>query len=135
MSDTPLLPAGEVGFTIDRDERVWPTVTVDVAHHPDVADLARVHAVEGIGDVRVAARRIASPGGTLFLLGVTLTSPVRAAFAVRFELPLHRDFLDGVAAAGHLVVATTDPADVGRDEPIWLAVDVDGPALREALDG
>ncbi len=31
MSDTPLLPAGDVGYTLDRDERLWPTVAVDGA--------------------------------------------------------------------------------------------------------
>lgn len=135
MTDTPLLPAGEVGYTIDTDDRAWPTVSVDADQHPSVADLARVHAVEGVGDVRTAARRIETADETLFLIGITLTSPVRASFAVRFELPSHRGFLDDVAAVGHLVVATTDPARLERDEPLWLAVDVDGDALRRALDG
>ncbi|MEM9713886.1 MAG: hypothetical protein AAGA17_16830 [Actinomycetota bacterium] len=134
MSDTPLLPADEVGFTIDADERVWPTVSVDAASHPGVADLARVHAVEGVGDVRTTARRIDGPAGALFLLGVTLSTPVRASFAVRFDLPAHREFLEAVAGVGHLVVATTDPGEVEHDRPLWLAVDLDGPALLEALD-
>ncbi|MEO1060864.1 MAG: hypothetical protein AAFZ07_05555 [Actinomycetota bacterium] len=135
MSETPLLPAGEVGFTIDDDQRVWPTVTVDASEHPAVADLARVHAIEGIGDVRTAARRITTPTDDLFLLGVTLQHPVRASFAVRFDPVRHAEFLDSVAEAGHLVIATTPPADVERDRPLWLAIDLDGEALREALRG
>ncbi len=135
MTDTPLLAADEVGYTIDLDERVWPTVSVDASDHPAVSDLARVHAVEGVGDVRTTARRIPTSDGELFLVGVVLTRPVHAAFAVRFELPQHRDFLETVADAGHLVVATTEPDDVERDQPLWLAVDLDGAAFRAALDG
>ena len=47
----PLFVAQEIGHTLS-DENVWlPTVTIDVSQAPEVADLARVHAVEGIGDV------------------------------------------------------------------------------------
>ena len=53
----PLFVAKEIGHTL-IDENVWmPTVTIDVSQSPEVADLARVHAVEGIGDVSTHAIR------------------------------------------------------------------------------
>ncbi|MBJ7362850.1 MAG: hypothetical protein JHD36_08885, partial [Ilumatobacteraceae bacterium] len=47
----PVFVAQEIGRTF-IEENVWmPTVTIDVSESPEIADLARVHAVEGIGDV------------------------------------------------------------------------------------
>ena len=43
--------AQEVGRTLTDDGDWMPTVTIDVSTSPAVADLARVHAFEGIGDV------------------------------------------------------------------------------------
>lgn len=131
----PLLPVLEVGFSLDADGGVWPTVAIDVTEHPAVADLARVHATEGVGDVVTTGSRVATADRDLFLLGVMLTTPVRAALAVCFVLPEHHEFLEAVAMAGHLAFATTDPLDVARASPLWLAVDIDGPLLLEALDG
>ena len=63
----PLFVAQEIGHTL-IDESVWmPTVTIDVSQSPAVADLARVHAVEGIGDVSTHARAQA-PGRIVALL-------------------------------------------------------------------
>lgn len=129
----PVLPVGEVGFSLDADGGVWPTATIDVTDHPAIADLARVHATEGVGDVVTTARRVTTAERDLFLVGVVLSTPVRAALAACFALPEHRDFLEAVAAAGHLAFATTDPARVAEARPLWLAVDVDGPLLLEAL--
>ena len=47
----PLFVAQEVGRTLTDDGDWMPTITIDVSTSPAVADLARVHAVEGIGDV------------------------------------------------------------------------------------
>ena len=133
VSRPPVFPAMEVGYTVDDSGGLLPTVSVDVADHPEVADLARVHVTEGVGDIRTHARRIAGPSYDLVLVGVTLTRPVRAAFAVSFTFPDHRGFLVDVARAGRLVLATTDPAAAHRDHPSWLAVDIDGPSLDDQL--
>jgi hypothetical protein len=125
----PLFVAQEIGHTL-LDEDTWmPTVTIDVSQSPEVADLARVHAVEGIGDVSTHAIR----HDDTVLVGVQLTSPVQATFAVAFSYELHQEFLKEVADAGSLVFATTDTESAHEDRPLWLSVDIDGDALRQTL--
>ena len=106
-----------------------PTVTIDASQSPEVADLARVHAVEGIGDVSTHAIR----QDDTVLVGVQLTSPVQATFAVAFSYALHQEFLEEVADAGSLVFATTATESAHEDQPLWLSVDIDGTALRQTL--
>ena len=125
----PFFIAQEIGRTL-LEENVWmPTVTIDVSLSPEVADLARVHAVEGIGNVTTHAIR----EDDTVLLGVQLTSPVQATFAVAFSYELHQEFLKEVADAGSLVFATTDTESAHEDQPLWLSVDIDGTALRQTL--
>ena len=125
----PLFVAQEIGHTL-LDENTWmPTVTIDVSQSPEVADLARVHAVEGIGNVTTHAIR----EDDTVLLGVQLTSPVQATFAIAFSYALHRDFLNEVADVGSLVFATTDTGTAHEERPLWLSVFIDGAALRQTL--
>jgi len=125
----PLFDALEIGRTL-LDENLWmPTVTIDVSQSAEVADLARVHAVEGIGNVSTHAIR----EDDTVLLGVQLTSPVRATFAVAFSFALHREFLTEVADAGSLIFATTDTEAAHEERPLWLSVNIDGGALRQTL--
>ena len=125
----PLFVAQEIGHTL-LDANTWmPTVTIDVSQSPEVADLARVHAVEGIGDVSTHAIRQEDT----VLIGVQLTSPVQATFAVAFSYSLHQEFLNEVADAGSLVFATTATESAHEDQPLWLSVDIDGDALRQTL--
>ena len=125
----PLFVAQEIGHTL-LDEDTWmPTVTIDVSQSPEVADLARVHAVEGIGNVTTHAIR----EDDTVLVGVQLTSPVQATFAVAFSYALHQEFLEEVADAGSLVFATTATESAHEDRPLWLSVDIDGTALRQTL--
>ena len=113
------------------DGDVWmPTVTIDVSQSPEVADLARVHAVEGIGDVSTHAIR----QDDAVVVGVQLTRPVKAIFAVAFSYSLHREFLNEVADAGTLVFATTDTETAREDRPLWLSIDIDGNALRQSIN-
>jgi hypothetical protein len=126
----PLFVAREIGRTLS-DENVWlPTVTIDVSQSPDVADLARVHAVEGIGDVSTHAIR----EDDTIVVGVQLTSPVQAMFAVAFSYALHREFLEEVADAGSLIFATTEVEAAHEEQPLWLSVDIDGDALRQSMN-
>ena len=125
----PLFVVQEIGHTL-LDEDTWmPTVTIDVSQSPEVADLARVHAVEGIGNVTTHAIR----EDDTVLLGVQLTSPVQATFAIAFSYALHRDFLNEVADVGSLVFATTDTETAHEERPLWLSVFIDGAALRQTL--
>ena len=125
----PLFVAQEVGHTLLNEDTWMPTVTIDVSQSPEVADLARVHAVEGIGDVSTYAIR----QDDTVLVGVQLTSPVQAMFAVAFSYELHREFLNEVADAGSLVFATTATESAHEDRPLWLSVNIDGTALRQTL--
>ena len=125
----PLFVAKEIGHTL-IGENVWmPTVTIDVSQAPEVADLARVHAIEGVGDVSTHAIR----QDNTVVIGVQLTSPVQAMFAVAFSYALHRDFLNEVADAESLIFATTDTGSAHEDRPLWLSVDIDGAALRQTM--
>ena len=125
----PLFVAQEIGRTLVDENKWMPTVTIDVSQSPEVADLARVHAVEGIGDVSTHAIR----QDDAVVLGVQLTSPVRAVFAVAFSFAQHREFLKDVAEAGALIFATTNVENAIEDQPLWLSVDIDGSALLETL--
>ena len=125
----PVFIAQEIGRTLVDENKWMPTVTIDVSQSPEVADLARVHAVEGIGDVSTHAIR----QDDAVVLGVQLTSPVRAVFAVAFSFAQHREFLKDVAEAGALIFATTDVENAIEDQPLWLSVDIDGSALLETL--
>ena len=128
--NAPLFIAQEIGHTL-IGENVWmPTVTIDVSQFPEVADLARVHAVEGIGDVSTHAIR----QDDTIVVGVQLTSPVQAMFAVAFSFVLHREFLDEVADAKSLIFATTDTGSAHEEQPLWLSVDIDGDALRQIMN-
>ena len=125
----PLFVAQEIGRTLVDENKWMPTVTIDVSQSPEVADLARVHAVEGVGDVSTHAIR----QDDSVVLGVQMTSPVRAMFSVAFSYAQHREFLKDVAEAGALVFATTDVENAHDDQPLWLSVDIDGGALLETL--
>ncbi len=122
--------AQEVGRTLTDGGGWLPTVTIDVSESPAVADLARVHAVEGIGDVSTSAIR----DDDTVVIGVQLTKPVQAIFAVVFSYALHQEFLNEVAEKGSLIFATTDTEVAQQESPIWLSVDIDGDALRQAIN-
>jgi hypothetical protein len=123
----------DAGITFADDGTAYPTVVLDVAGRPDVADLARVHAIEGIGDLTTSLA-VADP---VVFLTVRLTNPVRASFTIAFSVPEHLEVLEHAALTGNLLLATTTPSPDG-DNPLWLAIDLDGPrlaALLARLDG
>ena len=129
-SEVSVFTVLDTGHTIDVDGRRLPTVVIDAEGSPEVADLARVHAVEGIGDIRTAAVR----ADDLIVLGVRMTVPVRATFALAIDVRRHRALLDDVIEQGALVIAHTDPELAAAEQPSWLAVDIDGPALAAQLE-
>lgn len=133
-NDSPI-DVVDAGITIDEDGTAFPTVVIDVTARPDVADLPRVHALEGIGDIRT----LVDVTDDELLLTVLLTTPVVARFSIRFSLAAHLEVLAHAAIAGHLLLATTDPTSAAnRDavdgpEPVWLAIDIDRARLAEVL--
>ena len=129
-----ILPVLEAGTTIAADGERLPTVVIDASENPEVADLARVHAIEGIGDIATEAAAI--PAGDRlwrFLLAVIVSTPVRCSFVLEFALPDDRRVLDDAVAAGRLVIATTPPERAAVDQPLWLAIDLDARSLVDAL--
>ena len=127
--DVPVFLVQDCGHLVDAEGAQTPTVVIDASSSPEVADLARVHAVEGIGDIRTEAVR----RGDALLLGVRLSVPVQATFVIAFELHRHRRFLTEVVQAQSLAIAHTDPGRAAVEQPHWLAVDIDGPALAACL--
>lgn len=119
----------DAGHTVDIGGTQLPTVVIDADAAPEVADLARVHAVEGVGDIHTQAVRV----DDLIVLGIRMTVPVRAAFAITVDVERHRALLDDVIEHGSLVIAHTDPQLAAIDQPNWLAVDIDGSALAAQL--
>lgn len=129
-----ILPVLETGVMIDAAGEQLPTVVVDATGHPEIADLARVHAVEGIGDIATEAAAVPTGDGTWrFFLAVIISSPVTCAFVIEFALPADRRVLDEAAGAGRLVIATTPPERAEVDQPLWLAIDLDAHSLADAL--
>jgi hypothetical protein len=133
-----VLPVLDVGTTIEATGDRLPTVVVDARDHPEIADLARVHAVEGVGDIATEAAAVpdaSDDGAWRFFLAVIIRSPVRCAFVLEFSLPTHRTVLDDAAEAGRLVIATTPPERAATDQPMWLAIDLDPRSLSDAFPG
>ena len=116
------------GTTLSEDGTLHPTVVLDVGDRPDIADLARVHALDGVGDIRTSLR----VEGSTPTLQVQLTTPVDASFRIAFATPEHHRTLVEAAVMGTLLLATSAPEDAAH-ETAWLAVDIDGERLAEGL--
>lgn len=126
----PVFGVLESGRTVDDTGRSHPTVVIDASEYPEISDLARVHAVEGVGDIWTEAART----DDLLFLGVRMTKPVDASFVLLFDLATDRPVLEDAADEGVLVIAHTPPARAAQDRPAWLAVDIDRDALRRQLE-
>lgn len=120
----------DTGITFADDGTPYPTAVLDVSDRPDVADLARVHAIEGIGDLTTS---LAVDGDTV-VLTVSLTRPVVNEFSIAFPLPESRPVLDHAARTDSLLLATTSPAADVDEHPLWLAIDLVGARLTALLD-
>jgi len=137
----PVFAVVDVGTTLDADGGQWPTAVIDAAGHPEITDLARVHVVEGVGDIATDAALLdlddesVVPGSAeqILALVVSITVPVTMSFVLAFALPAQRSVLDDAVATGHLVIATTDPAHASTEQPLWLAVDIDPSLLADVL--
>ena len=127
--EVPIFTVLDTGITVDADGTRWPTASIDASAHPEVSDLARVHATEGVGDIATDA----ALADEVLLLAVSVSVPVRCACALALRLPEHRPVLEDAAAAGHLVIATTDPSAARTDRPLWLAIDLDADRLGGLL--
>ncbi|NQY56756.1 MAG: hypothetical protein HRT86_09790 [Ilumatobacteraceae bacterium] len=125
----PIFAALGSGYSVDTDGRRLPTVAIDASDSPEIADLARVHAVEGVGDVRTEAARL----DDTIVLAIRMSVPVEATFAIAFDVERYQALFDEVIEQGSLVIAHTDPERAATEHPQWLAIDIDGPALASQL--
>ena len=147
-TDAPVFAVADIGMTLDADGGYWPTAVIDVGPGDEaIVDLARVHAVEGIGDIRteaaalaLAPEQVTEEATHLFVLAIMVTSPVRCTFGISFILPVQGRVLSEAAEHGHLVIATTSPDEVNAavDDPdavpaLWLAIDIDADLLARAV--
>ncbi len=122
------------GTTIDTDGISFPTVVVDVSERPDVRDLARVVAADGVGDLTTKGDVGMDPQGrTVIRLTARATSPVQVEFSLVFPMPAYAELLGDAARMGCLViaVATGDPPEIDSDH--WLGLDVDSLALQRMV--
>lgn len=140
MSALPPLVIRSAGTLLDDAATLYPTVMVDATGRPDVADLPRVVASEGVGDLTTRAEPMVGPGGRRLLrLRMSMSRPVEVEWSVDFHLPGFADLLSLAAECGCLVFAFgrdvegdasgLDPGDDG-----WLGVDLDAAAVRAILD-
>jgi hypothetical protein len=137
----PVFQVIDIGAMLDVDGKQWPTAVIDAEGHPAITDLARVHAVEGIGDIRteavampLAAELVSDEATHIFLLAVMITRPVECTFGVSFVLPAQGQVLVEAAATGSLVIATTSPDAINeQNQPLWLAIDVETDLLEQAI--
>jgi hypothetical protein len=71
------------------DDHLLPMIVVDVADHPEIADLPRVLAAEvhSESQVIVGANWLADPVLSQAVLVVTFVEPVTCTWAISFDLP------------------------------------------------
>ena len=124
--DVPVVSAG----AIEADGEVLPAVVLDAAGRPDVADLARVHAVEGMGDLRsgVGLYDVGPRSDWLVRVEVLVDDPVRCRFHLVLDAGEGQALLAAAADRGALAIGCDPPERSG-----WLAVHVDAEALLPVL--
>jgi hypothetical protein len=122
------------GFIADPDDgSLVAAMVLDASARPDVADLTRVHALEGVGDLRcgLGVYDVGPPASWLVRLEVAVDHPVHCRFHAVVDWASHRPWLTAVADGGAVAIGT------GDDSGYWLRLNVDaarvGPVL-ELLD-
>ena len=128
------VPVASVGAVVDPDlnEEV-PAVCLDARDRPEVGDLARVHASEGVGDLRLGLGvwDLGPPTDWLVRLEVVVTLPVVCRFFWCVAWEEHLAWLDRVASIGVVAVGTLGlDGEPGGD---WLVMNVDAERLAPVL--
>jgi hypothetical protein len=107
---TLIARVGRAGATVDV-----PIVQVSTRDRPDVADLPRVHQVDGPGsDVWTQWILINGVGQHYALLAVEFQRPAHCQFRLAFRFERHRKLLEAAARSGLIGVAM-GPIHVGQD--------------------
>lgn len=119
------------GFITDPDDgAVVAAIVLDTTGRPDVTDLARVHASEGIGDVRcgVGVLDIGPPDTWLVRLEVAVDHPVRCRFHAVVDWMGHRAWLAAVVDGASVAMGA------GTGAEYWLRLNVDPDMMRPVLE-
>ena len=88
---------------------ILPLLWLDAEHRPEVADLWRVHATEGCGDVRTRwVYDLFAPTPTFFFV-CQFQTPVCTTFSVAFPLALYDAFLETMTACRQIVIIAESP--------------------------
>jgi len=128
------VPVASVGAVLDPDvgEEV-AAVCLDARDRPEVADLARVHSSEGVGDLRLGLGvwDLGPPTDWLVRLEVVVTRPVACEFFWAMAWESHQAWLDHVASGG--VVALGTLAGDGEPGGDWLLMNVAAERLEPVL--
>jgi hypothetical protein len=131
VPDPAEVPVVSVGWVADPDVegRLVPAALLDVDERPDVADLPRVHATEGIGDLRCSVSVGDDPSGNGQRLAfiVAVDHPVRCRFALGLGWGSNQEWLRAVSASGCLVLGFGDGTGP------WLSLNIDRRRLEEVF--
>lgn len=123
-----------VGAVVDPDlDQEVPAVCLDARDRPEVGDLARVHASEGVGDLRLGLGvwDLGPPTDWLVRLEVVVTLPVVCRFFWCVAWEDHQAWLDRVGSVGVVAVGTLGlDGEPGGD---WLVMNVAGERLAPVL--
>lgn len=133
--ETEPLRIVSAGTTIDTDGVSFPTVVVDASNRPDVRDLVRVVAIDGVGDLTTAGDVGMDPQGrTVIRLMARATVPVAVEFTMVFPMPAYAELLGDAARMGCLVIAsaTGDPPTIDNEN--WLGLDLDSTSLMKMVN-
>lgn len=133
--ETEPLRIVSAGTTIDTDGVSFPTVVVDASNRPDVRDLVRVVAIDGVGDLTTAGDVGMDPQGrTVIRLMARATVPVVVEFTMVFPMPAYAELLGDAARMGCLVIAsaTGDPPTIDNEN--WLGLDLDSTSLMKMVN-
>lgn len=105
------LPVRASGLAILPHGEVLPVVWIDARGRPDVNDLPRVLRLEARHPAALlsATQWLYEATTGRVVLAITLIEPALSTWALRFELPRDRAWLQRVAAAAHLVIALDAP--------------------------
>ncbi len=82
-----------------------PILHIDCRRRPDVADLVRLHATEGSGDITTSIDTLLAGRDSLVLIRCAFTSPARCRFTIALHLHKHRAWLETITAAGMVGLA------------------------------
>lgn len=124
------VPTVSVGAIVDpTDDAVLPALVLATDERPDVVDLVRVHATDGVGDLRcgIGIWDLGEPDAWLVRLEVAVDHPVHCRFHTVLTWATHRSWLASVADAGALALGT------GDHEGRWLVLTVDPDRLGPLL--